>query len=232
MEPVEITIEPVVKSQLAIEPIERVDIPVDPVFDDEIDQSIVDILAEQHIIMPIEPIPTLDDVAERRKRSSKSASPGKLSINRMTSIKSHDHHHNNNNNNNNEEEHSDKEASTHVDRKPPPSPRAQNRESEIIPATRGIPATGKEEPALVLRQPNDVITLRGSKVVLEVAYQGHPEPSVKWERAVSRDCFVYILILSFIRIFIREAKVCQVRERNLVNGMGGSKFFFSLFVTV
>ena len=42
-----------------------------------------------------------------------------------------------------------------------------------------------DEPAVVLQAPSDVIALRGSTVVLNVSYRGHPEPRVRWLQAVS-----------------------------------------------
>ncbi|KAJ8687536.1 hypothetical protein QAD02_023330 [Eretmocerus hayati] len=47
----------------------------------------------------------------------------------------------------------------------------------------GFEKRKKEIPALVIRQPEDVVTLRGATVTLEAIYQGSPEPSVKWMRA-------------------------------------------------
>ncbi|XP_031789478.1 titin homolog isoform X2 [Nasonia vitripennis] len=185
MEPVEITIEPIEKVHLNIEPVERVHVPIDPGF--EIDQSIVEILALENIITPVSSEPEVPD-----KQLSKSTSPVResskervVSIKRISSFKRHHHH---NNNNNNEDDHNDKETTkTHVDKKPPPSPRSQTQpEEEMIMTTKQhkeISDNHRDEPALVLRPPDDVITLQGSTVLLEAEYQGHPEPSVKWMRA-------------------------------------------------
>lgn len=39
-------------------------------------------------------------------------------------------------------------------------------------------------PAAILKVPADVTVFRGNRVVLRVGYRGHPEPRVKWLRAV------------------------------------------------
>ncbi|KAF2897973.1 hypothetical protein ILUMI_08202 [Ignelater luminosus] len=40
-----------------------------------------------------------------------------------------------------------------------------------------------EEPAMLLRGPQDTTALVGDRVLLKATYMGHPEPSVKWSRA-------------------------------------------------
>lgn len=207
MEPVEITIEPIEKVHLNIEPVERVHVPIDPCF--EIDQSIVEILALENIITPVTGEPDVRD-----KQLSNSTSPVResskervVSIKRISSFKSHHHH--NNNNNNNEDDHSDKETTkTHVDKKPPPSPRSQTQTEQemitVIKQHKEISDNQRDEPALVLRPPDDVITLQGSTAVLEAVYQGHPEPSVKWMRAVS-----YFVIYFIIRHVDGSRQTCS-----------------------
>lgn len=47
------------------------------------------------------------------------------------------------------------------------------------------PSLERFEPALVVKAPSDITALRGARVVLRATYKGHPEPRVKWLRAVS-----------------------------------------------
>lgn len=42
-----------------------------------------------------------------------------------------------------------------------------------------------EEPARIVRGPQDTTALVGDRVLLKTTYVGNPEPSVKWTRAVS-----------------------------------------------
>lgn len=43
----------------------------------------------------------------------------------------------------------------------------------------------KTEPAVLISGPQDTTALVGDRVLLKATYMGHPEPSVKWTRAVS-----------------------------------------------
>lgn len=40
-------------------------------------------------------------------------------------------------------------------------------------------------PAHILSGPQDCTTLIGGKIILEAFFAGHPDPTVKWMRAVS-----------------------------------------------
>ena len=41
------------------------------------------------------------------------------------------------------------------------------------------------EPAMLLRKPQDTTALVGDRVLLKATYMGHPEPTVRWTKAVS-----------------------------------------------
>lgn len=41
------------------------------------------------------------------------------------------------------------------------------------------------EPAMILRGPQDTTALTGDRVLLKATYIGQPEPTIKWNRAVS-----------------------------------------------
>lgn len=43
------------------------------------------------------------------------------------------------------------------------------------------------EPAMLLRAPQNATALVGDRVLLKVTYMGHPEPNVRWTRAVSKQ---------------------------------------------
>lgn len=43
------------------------------------------------------------------------------------------------------------------------------------------------EPAMLLRAPQNATALVGDRVLLKVTYMGHPEPTVRWTRAVSKQ---------------------------------------------
>lgn len=60
-----------------------------------------------------------------------------------------------------------------------------------------------EEPAMLLRGPQDTTALVGDRVLLKATYMGHPEPSVKWSRAVSSLLFLMndLLLLMKSQIF-------------------------------
>lgn len=45
------------------------------------------------------------------------------------------------------------------------------------------------QPALLLRGPQDTSALSGDRVLLKATYIGHPEPTVRWNRAVSNLAF-------------------------------------------
>lgn len=47
-----------------------------------------------------------------------------------------------------------------------------------------------EEAAMVLRGPQDTTALVGERVLLKATYVGRPEPTVRWTRAVSAQCFI------------------------------------------
>lgn len=52
-------------------------------------------------------------------------------------------------------------------------------------------APSVEEPAMLLRGPQDATALVGDRVLLKAAYMGRPEPTVRWTRAVSvRECLI------------------------------------------
>lgn len=58
------------------------------------------------------------------------------------------------------------------------------RNDEIEVKQRKLEATSELVPAAILKVPADVTVFRGNRVVLRVGYRGHPEPRVKWLRAV------------------------------------------------
>lgn len=55
---------------------------------------------------------------------------------------------------------------------------------EIEVKERKLDAANELVPAAILKVPADVTVFRGNRVVLRVGYRGHPEPRVKWLRAV------------------------------------------------
>ncbi|XP_058807501.1 titin homolog [Phymastichus coffea] len=153
-QPNALPMKPIKKAQLNIQPVEKVHVANDLTNDaDEIDRSIVDILQQENILTAVPP-----QLPKRR-----AASPDKervISIKRISSFKNsiqHHHHHHHNNNN---------EEGVHVQKKPSI---VMNRKGEVA--------------ALMLRPPDDAVTLRGAVATLEATYQGQPEPMVKWMRA-------------------------------------------------
>lgn len=42
-----------------------------------------------------------------------------------------------------------------------------------------------DEPAMLVKKPEDVTALVGGRVLLKATYIGHPEPTVRWTKAVS-----------------------------------------------
>lgn len=65
-------------------------------------------------------------------------------------------------------------------------------EASTVKRNGDIEAKGMEDAmpkeflaAAIIRVPADVTVFRGNRVVLRVTYQGHPEPRVKWLRAVN-----------------------------------------------
>jgi len=57
--------------------------------------------------------------------------------------------------------------------------------------------------AAIIKEPTDTSVFRGSRVLLEVTYQGYPEPTVKWLQVVGS--FLLLLILyKFYRLVPRE----------------------------
>lgn len=80
---------------------------------------------------------------------------------------------------------------------------------------------GEEEfvAACIVKVPADVTVFRGNRVVLRVTYRGHPEPAVKWLRAVniyrlyvqSRSCSRFLDIESlFNRVYKKKKKIQEV----------------------
>lgn len=53
----------------------------------------------------------------------------------------------------------------------------------------GVMVSEINEPAMLLRKPQDTTALVGDRVLLKATYIGHPEPTVRWTRAVSTECF-------------------------------------------
>lgn len=49
------------------------------------------------------------------------------------------------------------------------------------------------EPAMLLRAPQNATALVGDRVLLKVTYMGHPEPTVRWTRAVSKHKYLFSL---------------------------------------
>lgn len=45
--------------------------------------------------------------------------------------------------------------------------------------------SGLDEPSMIVRGPQDTTALVGDRVLLKATYIGHPEPTVRWTRAVS-----------------------------------------------
>jgi molybdopterin converting factor small subunit len=210
---IEINIKDVEKVHLKKEVVEKKHMPSNMRVDaNEIDKTIVQILAKENIIIPIKSKVSEERIlATKEKKLPKSVSAIKemskerLSIKRISSFKNsqcnstldivaceiNTHQNNNNNNNNNNEKHSDKEMTIKMGRNLSALPPVKihdiqhDRMTSLAKQQMGIFVNRKDVPALVLRPPDDVITLRGSTIVLEVAYQGHPDPNVKWMRAVS-----------------------------------------------
>lgn len=64
----------------------------------------------------------------------------------------------------------------------------------------GFYLDGVEEPAIILRGPQDTTALVGDRVLLKATYIGQPEPSVRWTRAVSilrSLCFFLLIPIAF-----------------------------------
>lgn len=66
--------------------------------------------------------------------------------------------------------------------------------------------TEKPMRATIIKEPSDVTVFKGNKAVLQVTYQGRPEPAVKWLRVV---CSIFLVIISHrlnernIRFYLR-----------------------------
>lgn len=63
-----------------------------------------------------------------------------------------------------------------------------------------------QEPAVLLSGPQDAAALVGDRVLLKATYMGHPEPRVKWSRAVRGPKYT-ILIISVITFQIHLSVV-------------------------
>ncbi|XP_023246836.1 titin homolog isoform X2 [Copidosoma floridanum] len=207
--PMETTTEPIKKVHVNIRPADRVSVPEMEV--DEIDESIIDILAKENIIVPIESNPSNEEeevvMETNENNSSKTAHPVRKSsreqivlINRISSTKNSrcspdfdiidsKHHNNNNNlnNNNNNNKREEKYKQRLVKENRTPLLRSYDRklEKHIVSEPKKKVLTGglNEVPAMVIRPPDDVVALRGSTIELMTIYQGYPEPYVKWMRA-------------------------------------------------
>lgn len=63
------------------------------------------------------------------------------------------------------------------------------KDDEIVMKEEEKIVGGEEEEesvaACIVKVPADVTVFRGNRVVLRVTYRGHPEPAVKWLRAVN-----------------------------------------------
>lgn len=202
MQPIEITIEPIKTVRLNIEPVETVRITIDPEFNDteeneEIDKSIVDILAKENIIRPITFFKSTSPTREQQQQT--------LSINRISSSKNsrcspgvdtfdRSCYEVNNDNHDQiviEEEckkktiSSDRSARSSLSKIHGGKKFNGDQRTTRYKKPKSCDASSNEVPALVLKPPEDAIALRGSTVELNTIYQGQPEPSVKWMRAVS-----------------------------------------------
>ena len=74
----------------------------------------------------------------------------------------------------------------------------ENENERQVSAASGVP----DEPAAILRGPLDTAALVGDRVLLKAMYMGHPEPTVKWTRAVS--CFSYYNPFSFTLVMNKD----------------------------
>lgn len=59
--------------------------------------------------------------------------------------------------------------------------------------------TRTESPmrAMIIKEPSDVTIFKGNRAVLQVTYQGRPEPTVKWLRVV-RWIFLFVILLRLL----------------------------------
>lgn len=74
----------------------------------------------------------------------------------------------------------------------------------------------RDEPAIVLKDPLDVIALRGSTAILSVLYRGQPEPTVRWLQAVSRaNVFILTLNIHVIIFMLMSDKFISNVFKNL-----------------
>lgn len=55
--------------------------------------------------------------------------------------------------------------------------------------------------ATIIKEPTDISVFRGSRTILNVTYQGYPEPTIKWLRVVS---FILLLLIQILRISVRR----------------------------
>lgn len=70
------------------------------------------------------------------------------------------------------------------------------------------------EPAMLLRAPQNATALVGDRVLLKVTYMGHPEPTVRWTRAVSKQN--YNMISKTHSFFIKFCLVnIKLTNRNI-----------------
>ena len=168
---VEITIEPVRKVHLNLVPIERVQVPIDI---DEIDKAVTERRPS-----------ILRSKANKSKESSKNLtsklntqikeSKERVLIKQISSI--------------NNSHLSGKNENKKTNDRKPKNRICKRRLVEDLENSKNQKDTSeftqKDVPALVLSPPEDVVAMRGANIVLETRYQGHPEPTVKWMRAVS-----------------------------------------------
>ncbi|XP_011495829.1 PREDICTED: myosin light chain kinase, smooth muscle-like [Ceratosolen solmsi marchali] len=194
---VEINIEDVGKVHLNAVQVEKECVPRNTDVNKEIDATVVEILLTENIVTPVNLSEEQINKEKERKfqqlvSSIKEANKERLSIKRISSFKNSrsnstidinecdlSTHKNNTNNKKNEK------ITPHISRELSSLSGTNNHEvkNRLIKQQRGIFVNRKQVPALVLRPPDDVITLRGSTIVLEVAYEGHPDPTVKWMQA-------------------------------------------------